>query len=136
MSLREAILESGQEIAVETNQRALIDKVLARYSGQFTVFRELLQNSDDAGASTVEMHFKSAQQETHRLQQASQENGKQQLPPLADIRMHKIEVRNDGAPFNDQDWARLRKVCLVLFSLLFSVQWQRKAHVDDAFTDC
>ena len=57
------------------NQRALIDKVLARYSGEFTgarcpfcvhtihidrwlpVFRELLQNSDDASAKAVEIHF-------------------------------------------------------------------------------
>jgi len=61
------------------NQRALIDKVLARYSGEFTgqsrlprvpllallehcldkntVFRELLQNSDDAGARSVEIRF-------------------------------------------------------------------------------
>ena len=60
------------------NQRALIDKVLARYSGEFTgqlrfiqsvlsgsseqlsintVFRELLQNSDDAGSRSVEIRF-------------------------------------------------------------------------------
>jgi hypothetical protein len=42
---------------VEVNQRALIDKVLARYSGEFTVFRELLQNSDDAQSKTVEIRF-------------------------------------------------------------------------------
>lgn len=39
------------------NQRALIDKVLARYSGEFTVFRELLQNSDDAQSKAVEIRF-------------------------------------------------------------------------------
>jgi hypothetical protein len=42
---------------VEVNQRALIDKVLARYSGEFTVFRELLQNSDDAQSKRVEIRF-------------------------------------------------------------------------------
>lgn len=61
---------------MEVNQRALIDKVLARYSEEFTgtprdyfvviisiepisstVFRELLQNSDDASARAVEIHF-------------------------------------------------------------------------------
>lgn len=61
------------------DQRALIDKMLARYSGKFIgrinlfgfetferfsstvpVFRELLQNSDDAGSSAVEIRFKSA----------------------------------------------------------------------------
>ena len=39
------------------NQRALINKILARYSGEFTVFRELLQNSDDAGCNSVEIRF-------------------------------------------------------------------------------
>ena len=42
---------------MEVNQRALIDKVLARYSGEFTVFRELLQNSDDAQSKAVEIRF-------------------------------------------------------------------------------
>lgn len=42
---------------MEVNQRALINKILARYSGEFTVFRELLQNSDDAEAKIVEIRF-------------------------------------------------------------------------------
>jgi len=46
---------------VEVNQRALIDKVLARYSGEFTVFRELLQNADDAGATAVQIMFETTQ---------------------------------------------------------------------------
>lgn len=49
--------ESGHDETVEVNQRALIDKVLARYSGEFTVFRELLQNSDDARSEAVEIRF-------------------------------------------------------------------------------
>jgi len=49
--------ETGHDESVEVNQRALIDKVLARYSGEFTVFRELLQNSDDAQSKTVEIRF-------------------------------------------------------------------------------
>ena len=48
---------SGHDESVEVNQRALIDKILARYSGEFTVFRELLQNSDDAQATAVEIRF-------------------------------------------------------------------------------
>ena len=47
----------GHDETVEVNQRALIDKILARYSGEFTVFRELLQNSDDAHATAVEITF-------------------------------------------------------------------------------
>ena len=49
--------DSGRDEAVEVDQRGLIDKILARYPGEFTVFRELLQNSDDAKSSTVEIRF-------------------------------------------------------------------------------
>ena len=39
--------DSGQDEAVEVNQRALIDKVLARYSGEFTgVFRVFSTKAD------------------------------------------------------------------------------------------
>lgn len=48
-ALRERVLSSGQEQKVLVNQRHLIDKILARYSAEYTVYRELLQNSDDAG---------------------------------------------------------------------------------------
>jgi hypothetical protein len=37
---------------VEVNQRILIDKMLARYSSNFVVYRELIQNSDDAQSSS------------------------------------------------------------------------------------
>ncbi|EPQ50142.1 hypothetical protein GLOTRDRAFT_97205, partial [Gloeophyllum trabeum ATCC 11539] len=56
-NIRDTLWDTGRDETVEVNQRALIDKVLARYSGEFTVFRELLQNSDDAGSSAVEIHF-------------------------------------------------------------------------------
>ena len=36
MTDRSALWESGRDETVEVNQRALIDKVLARYSGEFT----------------------------------------------------------------------------------------------------
>jgi hypothetical protein len=36
---------------VEVNQRALIDKILARYATASAVYRELLQNSNDASAT-------------------------------------------------------------------------------------
>ena len=49
--------DSGRDEAVEVDQRGLIEKILARYPGQFTVFRELLQNSDDAKSSGVEIRF-------------------------------------------------------------------------------
>ncbi|KAH6912034.1 hypothetical protein BKA70DRAFT_823701 [Coprinopsis sp. MPI-PUGE-AT-0042] len=57
MSVKGAKWKTDCDEAVEVNQRALIDKVLARYSGDFSVFRELLQNSDDAQAKAVEIHL-------------------------------------------------------------------------------
>jgi len=39
-----------EEEAVTVNTRALIDKVLARYSGEWTTLRELIQNAADAQA--------------------------------------------------------------------------------------
>ena len=56
--LRATALQSGNdEEAVTVNTRALIDKVLARYSGEWTTLRELLQNAADAQASTVKIKF-------------------------------------------------------------------------------
>jgi HSP90 family molecular chaperone len=53
--LRAQALESGQdEEAVTVNTRALIDKILARYSGEHTTLRELIQNAADA---QVEAHL-------------------------------------------------------------------------------
>src|SRR4051812_8071500 len=34
---------------VEVNQRGLIEKILSRYSSEFSVLRELIQNAEDAG---------------------------------------------------------------------------------------
>ena len=91
---------------MEVNQRALIDKVLARYSGEFTgafhsitrlgvyiyisvytVFRELLQNSDDAASRKVEIRFET---EAYLARQGAKDenkptgevNGKLKLPDL------------------------------------------------------
>ena len=46
-----------EEERVEVNQRALIDKILARYASAGAVYRELLQNSNDADASQAEIRF-------------------------------------------------------------------------------
>eukprot|EP01087_Luapelamoeba_hula_P005451 TRINITY_DN1552_c0_g3_i4.p1 TRINITY_DN1552_c0_g3~~TRINITY_DN1552_c0_g3_i4.p1 ORF type:complete len:2126 (+),score=399.70 TRINITY_DN1552_c0_g3_i4:112-6489(+) len=54
-ALREALFATGSEERVEVNQRHLIDKILARYSSEFTLFRELIQNANDAGATDVEV---------------------------------------------------------------------------------
>ncbi|KAI9024779.1 hypothetical protein DFJ74DRAFT_666285 [Hyaloraphidium curvatum] len=60
--LRSQLLTSteAEDNEVSVNQRALIDKILARYSSDYTVFRELIQNANDAGASEVEVVFTTA----------------------------------------------------------------------------
>ncbi|KAH8916083.1 hypothetical protein BT69DRAFT_1356002 [Atractiella rhizophila] len=90
-------LLQGEEEQVEVNQRALIDKVLARYSGEFTVYRELIQNASDAGASHVSVHFTSAEELT-------------ELPSNKDVKIKSIVVKNDGAVFTNEDWTRLRRI--------------------------
>jgi hypothetical protein len=45
--MRGRVEEVGVE-AVTVNQRGLVDKILARYATELTLFRELLQNADDA----------------------------------------------------------------------------------------
>jgi len=74
--------------AVTVNTRALIDKILARYSSEFTLFRELVQNADDAGASTVTIAF---------LSQPTREGAM----------LTQVTVSNNGAPFNAADWQRI-----------------------------
>ncbi|CAF1416514.1 unnamed protein product, partial [Didymodactylos carnosus] len=53
--LRVRAQQDGCEQRVEVNQRMLIVKILARYSSDFVVCRELIQNSDDAQATSF--HF-------------------------------------------------------------------------------
>ncbi|OAX38848.1 hypothetical protein K503DRAFT_131582 [Rhizopogon vinicolor AM-OR11-026] len=108
---RDALWATGYDETVEVNQRALIDKVLARYSGEFTVFRELLQNSDDAQSSMVELYFET---EEH-LRQKSNKNTLQpkdnaRFPDLKTTQVAQWTFRNNGRIFRDEDWNRLRKI--------------------------
>lgn len=94
---------------VEVNQRALIDKVLARYSGEFTVFREILQNADDARATAAQILFQtncSSAQES--LIGNSESSGT--LPPLSDIILTGWAIKNNGEIFREEDWNRLKKI--------------------------
>eukprot|EP00834_Sanchytrium_tribonematis_P003847 NODE_165_length_14629_cov_0.605231.p1 type:complete len:1485 gc:universal NODE_165_length_14629_cov_0.605231:5671-1217(-) len=81
------LYENVVEEEVKVNQRHLIDKILARYSGEYTVFRELLQNSNDAKAKIATIKFYSENSLVTR-----------------------IEYMNDGAAFSEADWDRLRKI--------------------------
>jgi len=93
--LRERARAAGEQEQVRTNQRHLIDKILARYSAPFTVYRELAQNADDAEATALEILF--------YLDKSDGASGSRQI-------VHTVEVRNDGHPFQPQDWTRLCRI--------------------------
>ncbi|KAI9364960.1 hypothetical protein DFJ73DRAFT_619935 [Zopfochytrium polystomum] len=105
-SLKDSLLSTDQngEERVEVNQRHLIDKILARYSADNTIFRELLQNSNDAGASAAEIHFKT-------------DPSLRSPPSLRDAFFKKavanvktVVYKNNGRPFAGEDWGRLKKI--------------------------
>ncbi|KAJ2990920.1 hypothetical protein NUW58_g2727 [Xylaria curta] len=108
--LRAAALQDGEdEEAVTVDTRALIDKVLARYSGEWTTLRELIQNAADAQATTVTIKW-----ETLPSTQVP-------LPTMADrsdilkhiISHHTLRrliVQNNGQPFTKTDWGRLKRI--------------------------
>ncbi|KAH7914527.1 hypothetical protein BJ138DRAFT_1123419 [Hygrophoropsis aurantiaca] len=101
------IHDEQNETRIEVNQRALVDKILARYPEEFTVFRELLQNADDARANSVEIHFRTE----GSTNGATGANGKaSELPDLINTPVHTWMVRNDGDPFEEGGWARLTKI--------------------------
>ncbi|KIK67000.1 hypothetical protein GYMLUDRAFT_843929 [Collybiopsis luxurians FD-317 M1] len=104
LQARSQLWADGHDETVEVNQRALIDKVLARYSGEFTVFRELLQNSDDAQSKEVEIRFAT------RGHLENKAEGGSSLPNLRTALVHQWSFRNDGLIFRDEDWARLKKI--------------------------
>jgi len=95
-SFRNQVLSNSDgEERVEVNQRHLIDKILARYSSEFVVYRELMQNSDDAKSSSVQIIFETANPSTDKY--------------LKD-KIVRILFKNNGFPFRPEDWNRLKKI--------------------------
>lgn len=74
---------------IQTNLRE--SQILARYASPGAVYRELLQNSNDAGAKACEIRFRTIEQ-----------NGKSIVS--------EVVYRNNGFPFRTQDWHRLQKI--------------------------
>ncbi|KAJ1020756.1 hypothetical protein NDA16_004147 [Ustilago loliicola] len=114
---RKALMnDARQEEAITVNQRALIDKILARYAAEFTVFRELLQNADDAGATHCELRFESQRStsEASTSNNAADSTSSSSTSPnlLPDFRatLSNWVFRNDGKPFGKDDWSRLRRI--------------------------
>ncbi|KAF8119611.1 hypothetical protein EV363DRAFT_1496328 [Boletus edulis] len=109
-------LESSQQqqawifmAQVTVNTRALVEKILARSPSKFIVFRELLQNSDDAGCDTAEIHFETAAF-SGRNPKAAMNADASILPELEATDVKQWTFRNHGKPFTQQDWERLPRI--------------------------
>lgn len=108
--LRAQALSFGDdEEAVTVNTRALIDKVLARYSGEWTTLRELIQNAADAQAETVKIKFETTPSTTVPLPNNASPSDLLKHT-LLHATLRRLLVSNDGLPFGDNDWARLKRI--------------------------
>lgn len=108
--LREQTMGSGlDEEAVTVNTRALIDKVLARYSGEWTTLRELIQNAADASAKKVVIKFETLPSPTVPVPTTGDESDR-----LKHVLLHhtlaRLLVSNDGESFGENDWSRLKRI--------------------------
>ncbi|KAG5437655.1 hypothetical protein PCANB_000692 [Pneumocystis canis] len=92
--------ENIKEISVTVNQRALIDKILSRYASEYTLFRELLQNSDDACSQHAEIYYETLSD--------LQDEGK--LVKIDRLLCKRLIFKNDGILFNEEDWQRIARI--------------------------
>ncbi|KAF5023144.1 hypothetical protein F66182_4800 [Fusarium sp. NRRL 66182] len=108
--LRAAALRDGEdEEAVTVDTRALIDKVLARYSGEWTTLRELIQNAADAQAKTVSVKWETLPSTQVPLPTTT--NRSEILKhTLSNHTLRRLVVQNDGQPFTKTDWGRLKRI--------------------------
>lgn len=108
--LRAAALQGAEdEEAVTVDTRALIDKVLARYSGEWTTLRELIQNAADAQATTVTVKWETLPSTSVPLP-ASPSRSDILKHTIANHTLRRLVVQNDGQPFTKTDWGRLKRI--------------------------
>ncbi|KAF2397236.1 hypothetical protein EJ06DRAFT_551258 [Trichodelitschia bisporula] len=105
----QAIGASGEEEAVTVNTRALIDKVLARYSSDWTTLRELIQNAADAAAKKVVIRFETLPSKAIPVPSSGNPSDVLQHT-LTNHTTFRLTVSNDGQVFNDCDWTRLKRI--------------------------
>ena len=125
------VINEGTEDRVEVNQRMLIDKMLARYSSDFVICRELIQNSDDAQATSFTLQItcqpsiinsKQSNQVLEDMEQVmtshlhcngfNSNSADQMNYPSSENDFHNFlitEIRaiNNGHRFTDEDWKRV-----------------------------
>ncbi|XWW95602.1 hypothetical protein V2A60_003567 [Cordyceps javanica] len=109
-NLRAAALRNAEdEEAVTVDTRALIDKVLARYSGEWTTLRELIQNAADAQATSVTVTWETLPS-TSVPMPTTTDRSDQLKHVIANHTLRRLVVQNDGQPFNQRDWGRLKRI--------------------------
>ena len=109
-ALRAQTMGTGNdEEAVTVNTRALIDKILARYAGEWTVLRELLQNAADASASQVTIKFETIPSTSVPVPQTSDSSALLRHTLLHHT-LKRLIVTNDGQVFGANDWSRLKRI--------------------------
>ena len=108
--LRAAALKDGEdEEAVTVDTRALIDKVLARYSGEWTTLRELIQNAADAQATTVKIKWETLPSTQVPLPTTTSRS-EILKHVLTNHTLRRLVVQNNGQPFTKTDWGRLKRI--------------------------
>jgi hypothetical protein len=108
--LRAAALRDGEdEEAVTVDTRALIDKVLARYSGEWTTLRELIQNAADAQATTVKITWET-QPSTQVPLPKTTSRSELLKHTITHNTLRRLVVQNNGQPFTKTDWGRLKRI--------------------------
>ena len=104
-----AMKDGDDEEAVTVNTRALIDKVLARYSGEWTTLRELLQNAADAQATKVAIKFETLPSASVPVPNTT--NSSDVLKHvLLNHTLRRLLVTNNGQAFGVNDWNRLKRI--------------------------
>lgn len=102
-------MADGLDSEVTVNTRALIDKVLARYSSEHTTLRELIQNAADAKANTVTIKL-----ETDPSLHVPAPQGVNDATLLKHViqnhTLKRLVVTNNGQPFTTADWSRLKSI--------------------------
>ncbi|ODV90159.1 hypothetical protein CANCADRAFT_31206 [Tortispora caseinolytica NRRL Y-17796] len=85
---------------VTVNHKALITRTLTKYPVDYALFRELVQNGADAGASTVRISFTT----NEGLRKESIAD------TIKDATVKGLQISNNGSIFQSSDWKRLREI--------------------------
>ncbi|CAG8176451.1 unnamed protein product [Penicillium olsonii] len=109
-ALKARTMGSGaDEEAVTVDTRGLISKVLARYSGKWTVLREMIQNAADASATKVTIKFETIPSTTVPSPTTNDLTAHLKHT-ITNHTLRRLLVSNNGSPFSEKDWARLKRI--------------------------